>query len=87
MFLISRNVIFNFIIYIDQILRICLAFCFIVLFLSIQIVGVRAMATIQVMAGPLRSLISRSLINKVSRRALRLKQQKVMNPVVRETDS
>ena len=57
------------------------------MFLSIQIVGVRAMATIQVMAGPLRSLISRSLINKVSRKALRLKQQKVINPVVRETDS
>ena len=43
--------------------------------------------TNKVRAGPLRSLISRSLLNKVIRRTVRLKQQNVMNPVVTETDS
>ena len=45
------------------------------------------MATSQARAGPGLERISRSLAHKVITITVRLKQQNVTNPVVRETDS
>ena len=50
-------------------------------------VGVTAMATSQERLGPVRLKISNIFPKKLIRNTVRLKKQKVMNPVVRETDS
>ena len=71
----------------NQIPIISFAFCFIFLFLRIHIVGVTAMATSQERLGPVRLKISNIFPKKLIRNTIRLKKQKVMNPVVRETDS
>ena len=64
-----------------------MAFSFMFLFLKIQIVGVIAMATSQATVSSGLERISRSLTLRVITITVRLKQQNVTNPVLKETDS